>query len=356
MKIALVTDQHFGARNDSSVFHDYFEKFYRDVFIPYLDENNITTVIDLGDTFDRRKYVNFYSLSRAKEYYYDQLYARSIELYTIVGNHCIPYRNTLSVNSPDLLLREYDNNTTIAEPTELNFDGCDILLVPWICDDNYKQTMDLIESTTAQIAFGHLELSGFEMHKGMVQEDGMSASVFSKFDLVASGHFHHKSTRGNINYLGCPYEMTWSDFEDQKGFHVFDTETRELTFIPNPFRMFYKLFYDDTTFTLTDLKQNMFPSEIVNTNVKVVVKKKTNPYWFDMYIDQLEKLGVVSIQVVDDNLNLNLENDDEIIDEAEDTLTIVRKYVEVSGLVQGNDQVKLQSLMQSLYEEAMDVE
>ena len=54
MKIALITDQHFGGKSDSNSFNDYIEKFYTNQFFPYLKENNIDTVIDLGDTFDRR--------------------------------------------------------------------------------------------------------------------------------------------------------------------------------------------------------------------------------------------------------------------------------------------------------------
>jgi hypothetical protein len=55
MKVAIITDQHFGARKNSKLFHDYFLKFYNDIFFPYLEENNIKVVIDMGDTFDSRK-------------------------------------------------------------------------------------------------------------------------------------------------------------------------------------------------------------------------------------------------------------------------------------------------------------
>ena len=62
MKIALITDQHFGGKQDSQNFLNHIETFYREQFFPYLSENNIHTVIDLGDTFDRRKFVNFNTL------------------------------------------------------------------------------------------------------------------------------------------------------------------------------------------------------------------------------------------------------------------------------------------------------
>jgi len=354
VKIALITDQHFGVRNDSGVFHDYYEKFYTEYFFPYLKENGITQIIDLGDTFDRRKYINFYSLSRARKYWYDQIVEHDMQLTSLVGNHVIPYKNTLSINALDLLLDGYAEHVrNISSPEVVAFDECKILMLPWICEDNHAITMKMIQETDAQICFGHLELGGFEMYKGTPSHDGMDSRIFSKFDIVASGHYHHRSSRGNIHYLGCPYEMTWSDYNDPKGFHIFDTEKRELTFIENPFRMFHKIVYDDTNIDLQEL-MDRDTDVYKNTFVKIIVKNKTNPYWFDLFVDKVEKSGAVNIQVVDDNLNLNLETDDDIVDEAEDTLTILKKYVENLDL--DADKKELDKLLRSLYEEALSVE
>ena len=65
MKIALLGDTHFGVRNDARHFHEYYEKFYSEVFFPYLEEHGINTIIQLGDLFDRRKYINFLSLAES---------------------------------------------------------------------------------------------------------------------------------------------------------------------------------------------------------------------------------------------------------------------------------------------------
>jgi len=354
MKVCLLGDTHFGARNDHLAFHDYFEKFYRDILFPYLDEHKIDTMVQFGDLFDRRKYVNFATLSRSREYFFDPLREKGITMHVFVGNHDTYYKNTNDVNSPDLLLNEYDNVFVYSDPTDIMLGETPITLLPWVCSGNYNDCMKHIEATPAQILFGHLELSGFEMHRGMFHDHGMEANVFDKFDLVCSGHFHHKSSRGNINYLGTPYEMTWTDFQDPRGFHIFDTDTRELEFIQNPYRMFNKIHYDDTDKTMEDVL-DIDLNAYANTFVKVVVHNKTNPYWFDMFISKLEKSGVVDMQVVEDHLNLNLEDDSDIIDEAEDTLTILRKVVD--GIDTKNIQKKeLDNFLTSLYNEALHVE
>jgi DNA repair exonuclease SbcCD nuclease subunit len=353
MKLCLLGDTHFGARNDNLAFHDYFEKFYTDVFFPYLEKNNIKTVVQFGDLFDRRKYVNFVTLSKSREYFFDKLREHGITMHVFVGNHDTFYKNTNDVNSPDLLLNDYDNIHVYSDPTDIILDGTPIALLPWVCSGNYHTSLQYIENTNAQILFGHLELAGFEMHRGTFNDHGMDTKLFDKFDLVCSGHYHHKSSRGNINYLGTPYEMTWSDFQDPRGFHIMDTNTRELEFIQNPYRMFNKIHYDDTDKTMNDvLDINL---EIYrNTFVKVVVHNKTNPYWFDMFVTKLEKNGVVDMQVVEDHLNLNLEDDSDIIDEAEDTLTILRKVVD--GIETNVSKKELDNFLTSLYTEALHVE
>jgi len=353
MKVAVLGDTHFGARNDNQAFHDYFEKFYSNVFFPTLKERGISKIVQLGDLFDRRKYVNFYTLKRSREYFFDQLVINKLHMDVFVGNHDTYFKNTNDVNSPDLLLQDYIGFVRVySDPADIDLDGLKVTLLPWVCSGNYEQCMEHIRNTDSQILFGHLELAGFEMHRGAVNDHGMDVKPFDKFDLVMSGHYHHKSSRGNIHYLGTPYEMTWSDYDDPKGFHIFDTETRELEFIRNPYTMFQKWFYNDIE--ANPLESNESFDSAAGAIVKVVVKNKTNPYWFDMYIAALEKAGAIDIQVVDDHLNLQLEDDDDIIDEAEDTLTILKNYANsISTNVETAD---LNKFFSELYSEALTVE
>ena len=353
MKIAIITDTHFGARNDSQVFSNYFAKFYENIFFPTLEKRGIRTVIHMGDVVDRRKFINYKTLSQMRHHFFDACYGRYINLHVIIGNHDTFFKNTNSLNSMDCL-RVHDNHQVhiYEEPTEVDFDDLKCLMMPWICDENREQSLKAIQDTEAQILFGHLEVKGFEMHIGSFSREGVDANLFQKFDMAMSGHFHHKSDNGNIYYLGNPYQITWSDYKDSRGFHIFDTETRELEFILNPLEMFYKIYYDDDKMTLESI-QNEDYSKYKDCYVKVVVVKKNNPFWFDTLIDNLYKEDVGDISVVENFDENFLEGDESLIDEAEDTMTILSKYVNSLNI---DNKKELDSLMQSLYTESLSVE
>ena len=240
MKIALITDTHFGARNDSLAFNDYFFEFYEKIFFPYLKDKNITTVVHLGDVMDRRKFVSYRIAKDFRERFVDQF--TGIDFHMIVGNHDTYYKNTNSVNSlQELVDGKHSNITVYPETTEADFDGCKILFVPWINSENMSSTMKMLKTSTAQICMGHLELNGFEMQKGFFMDHGWDKNEFNRFDMVMSGHYHHKSDDGHVYYLGTPYEIYWNDWGDPKGFHVFDTETRQLERIVNPLTIYSKI-------------------------------------------------------------------------------------------------------------------
>ena len=170
MKVAIITDQHFGARKNSKLFHDYFLKFYEDVFFPVLYSEGIDTVIDMGDTFDSRKGIDFAALTWAKDNYFDRLRDMGITVHTIVGNHTAYYKNTNDINAVDLLLREYDNIKVYSEVTSIEVGGCNILLVPWINSDNKEKSIALINKSRAPVCMGHLELNGFRATPGHMME------------------------------------------------------------------------------------------------------------------------------------------------------------------------------------------
>ena len=349
MKVAIITDQHFGARNDSIAFLDFFEKFYDNTFFPALDANSSDTVLVLGDTFDRRKYVNFYALDRAKKMFFDKLEERGIRVHMLAGNHDTYYKNTNEVNSPDLLLVEYGNIDVISKPEMIVIDGTSICMMPWICPENYQESLDHITNTKAEICMGHFEIAGFAMHRGMESHDGLAKETFQKFDLVFSGHYHHRSSDKHIHYLGNPYELTWQDYNDPRGFHLFDLDTRELEFICNPYRMFERIEYNDKEQDPIDLDL----IELEQKYVKLVVVNKTDFYKFDKFIQKLYNKGCYEIKIIED---LSEFEDGEIGEEInlEDTLSVLANYIDSVETDVDKEQIK--TFMRTLYTEAVNVE
>ena len=352
-KVAIITDQHFGARNDSTHFLDFYEKFYSEVFFPTIESNGIDTVLILGDTFDRRKYVNFFTLKRAKQMFFDPLFNRGIQIHMLAGNHDTYFKNTNEINSVDLLLSEYAISLNVIDgPTEIYVGPHKICMMPWICADNYEDSMTMLKDTDADICMGHFEIAGFAMYRGMPSEGGLDRGIFRKFSHTFSGHYHHKSNNDDIYYLGNPYELTWQDYNDPRGFHIFDLDTHQLDFIQNPHKMFHRIIYDDKEQTIKEI-DNMDLKPYTNTYVKVVVINKTNPYLFDKFMNNLYNVNPADITIAEDFTELN--EDDTLVDEAEDTLTILNKYVD--GITEESiDNDKLKILLKELYIEALNTE
>jgi|TARA_Y100000033_G_scaffold13170_1_gene12161 hypothetical protein len=345
MKVAIITDQHFGCRKNSKLFHDYFLKFYNDIFFPYLEENGITEVIDMGDTFDSRKGIDFSALAWAKDNYYDRLKKLGIKVHTIVGNHTAYYKNTNDVNAVDLLLREYNNVDIYSRATEVNIGGLDTLFIPWITTDNEKETFKLIKKTDCKVAMGHLELQGFRVNKQVVMDHGHESKLFEKFSHVFSGHYHTRSDDGRVFYLGNPYEMFWSDVGDRRGFTIFDTETLEHFPVNNPYRLFYNIYYEDTNYQTFDTR------EYENKIVKVIVRKKSDSKKFEKFIDKLYSANIADLKIVE-NFVLEESEDFEAF-ESEDTLSILNRYIQEAEI--SLDKSKIQNIMRSTYQEACEL-
>jgi hypothetical protein len=345
MKVALITDQHLDGRKGSLAFWNYFQKFYDEVFFPTLEKEKVCAVIDLGDTFDNRKSMDFNTFHRVRENYFERL--KNYDVHMLLGNHCTYYKNTNKINSPELLLKDYKNIYIYSEPKRVGFGSKKFLMLPWINSENRDLILGLLERVDADICCGHLELDGFEVTPGMKMDHGMDPKLFHRFSRVWSGHFHHRSKKGNIQYLGNPYQMYWNDYKDTRGFHIYETETDKLKFIPNPFEIFEKITYDDTQ---TDYnKQDV--SDYKDKYIKIIVNEKKDYQMFETLVDRLYNIGVHDVKIIE---NLVGEDNQEDLDiSTKDTLTLLNEYIdEVEMSVSKSD---LKKLMRSLYIESCNV-
>ena len=343
MKIAIITDTHYGARKGSKLFQDYFELFYKNVFFPTLEQYGITTIIHMGDAFDSRKSIDYQSFEWAKRVVFEPLSKYDVRM--ITGNHDCYYKNTNNVNSPNLLLQSYPNVKTYSSPTEIKVGDLDVLLLPWICMENEEQSLKSIKNTKCKIAMGHLELQGFRVNRSVVMDHGLEANIFKNFTKVFSGHYHTRSDNGTVFYLGNPYEMFWNDVNDPRGFTIFDTETLEHTPVDNPYRLFYNIYYEDTPHQMFDA------SEYESKIVKVIVRKKSDTKQFEKFIDKLYAANVSELKVIE-NFEIQESESFEAFD-SEDTMSILNRYIEEAEV--NLDKSTIQKLLQEVYQEACEL-
>jgi len=348
MKIALLNDTHFGCRNDNPAFIEFQNKFYNEQFFPYLQQNNIKCLVHLGDVVDRRKFINHNTAHNFKKVFWDRLDDMGIETHIIIGNHDTYYKNTNEVNALQNL-NISENSIVYTHATDVELDGLKILFIPWICDDNHAETIRTIENSTATISMGHLEISGFEMHNGHMNEQGLEKSMFKRFEKVMSGHFHKKSDDGHIYYLGTQYEMTWSDYMCPKGFHIFDTATRELSRVENPNRMFKKIVYNDKQMNYDDLDVKEFN----HTFLKIFISDKTDTDMFERLMDRLyNHINVHAIDVIEDPTDIGASVSENILEQGEDTLTFLNNYIDQADIKL--DKQKLKQFAKELYMETSE--
>ena len=350
MKIAILNDTHCGIRNSSEIFLNNAEQFYNNIFFPECERHGIKQIVHLGDYYDHRKFVNFKALNHNRRIFLDQIRKRGMSMDIIPGNHDTFYKNTNELNSLKECLGHYMNEVhIIMEPTVMQYDSLKLGLLPWICQDNYDLCMNFIRDCRADWIGSHLELNGFEMMRGLTNKHGMDPKLFSRFEMVLSGHYHCSSKKNNIWYLGSQMEFFWSDAHDAKYFHILDTETREMTKIRNPHTLFEKILYNDE-----EIDYNNYNKDLTNKFVKVIVVNKTDPFIFDRFIDNIQNQKIYELKIAEnfnEFIGANVEDENMSF---EDTAEIVDTYIDAVDTDLDKNKIKVE--MRQLMTEAQALE
>jgi hypothetical protein len=351
MKIAILNDTHCGVRNASEIYLDNAEEFYEKVFFPKCEEEGITHIIHLGDYYDHRKFVNFRALTHNRKNFLNILRERKMTMDIIPGNHDVYYKNTNDLNSLKECLGHYMNEVNIImEPEVKEYGSLKMAMLPWICPENYEQSIEFVKTCEADWLGGHLELNGFEVLRGVVSHDGMDPKLFKRFELVLTGHYHCSSRRDNIWYLGTQMEFTWNDAHDPKYFHILDTETREIEKILNPHTLYHKIYYDDKKQDYVDFDTSI----LRNKFVMVVVVNKSDGFIFDRFIDRIQNEKIHELKIAEnfsEFLGSNVDDEGITLD---DTFKLVDEYID--NVNTELDKERIKSEMRELMNEAQSLE
>lgn len=230
-KIGLFTDIHWGKSRDNTKKLDIAMDFIEE-FIKNMQENDVDTVVFLGDWFDHRNSVNVYT----GFYAYSAIIklCKHLKVYMIIGNHDTYFKNSTIVNS----IQQYeniDNLTIISETTEVDINGKKALFCPWGFET------DMYKNKEYDYLFGHFEPNGIQYNNSTnIITKGSKYSIVDLNELaptVFAGHYHirklYHSSKGTLMSLGCPVELDWGDLGNEKGCHILDTQSNDLKFIPS---------------------------------------------------------------------------------------------------------------------------
>lgn len=347
MKCAIITDIHFSVRNASRFYLDHYEKFFTNVFFPAIDERGVDAVWILGDTFDNRTNLNIVALERSRRMFFEPLAERNIPTYMIYGNHDVYFRSTNEFNSIDFLAKMYPNIHVIRTHETIDFDGLPVNFLSWVNNANLEESLEFIATAPPTVLCGHFEIKSFEMIKGHVCEHGFDKKIFERYDQVYSGHFHTVSTDGRIFYISNPFQTNWSDYNLDKGFRIFDTATRDLDFIANPYEVYAKVVYDDET-NVVDFDYEGYAQKIVRVYVQSFGNLNQNK--FSLFMEKLNAV-VHSADVIeiDDTEIVNENGEIEYVDNYQ----LIDIYIDDVIQNPNIDKSTLKTMFHEMYNEAL---
>lgn len=356
--IAFITDLHIGNKNFSKEVWKEQLSFFENQFFPTLIERDIKQVILCGDLFHNRNIIDWLILTEVKNKFFQWFDDNGVQLHIIVGNHCCYFRSTLEVNSAAISTREFSNIKVYEEEKVISIGKYSIGMVPWIINDkNYKFPKN------CDIICGHLELQDFPMVKGVTSKEGFSSSHFQNYKYVFSGHYHINFQRDNVIMVGTPYQLTWNDFSEDKGFYILG-ENFELEYITNKVNPKHvKLFYDDGIITQQGLKQDenitMVESlEIAKENYcRLFVKKVTDHKKLDSYHASLLNVSINAykidiINIMDIIEDYDEDSFDEKFAEGESTVQLISSCIDGMTFEATVDKSLLINLTKEMYKAA----
>jgi len=321
MTIALVTDTHMGARNNCTVFNEHFLKFFNEVFFPTLEKHNITTVIHLGDLGEYKRTINTLILDSWNKEVFKPL--EKYQVWMLIGNHDLFYKhkNTISLQTSLELAERFGFNVVTERPLKLPMGSKVLDLVPWVSSGNYQEVEEFISNSTADYLLCHMEFAGAPLLPGILcSESQIDPTLTSRYRKILSGHFHLRSTHGNVTYIGNPYEITWADVNQLKGFTLFDPETGQLDYINNPHTLFFKASIN----TESDLA-NFDISQCTKKHVKLFISSYIKTKDVENLVSRIDKEGVLSLVIQD--TKVELDSVDQLQSEFPDTLHYIKNFV-----------------------------
>ena len=279
----------------------------------------------------------------------------NFKAYIAAGNHDCFYKNTNDIYSFELLFNRYQNfnnhfTLTKNECKTIVIDNTSILLAPWINSQNYDCVMNEIKDSNADYLMGHFEINGFTMVKGIRCSNGIKQDIFAKYKKVFSGHFHLRESKGNITYIGTPYEKDWNDHCSPKGYTILDLENGDTEFVNNENNYFVTIVYDENA--------TVDEKTLENKEIKLIINNINKQSELDRFLNDVYKSNPSKLQIIDNTsiIKGNKEEEKELQQvnyQSNDNIKIFENYVDKLTLDETIDKNEIKNILICAYNESL---
>lgn len=258
----MITDTHLGVRNSSTEWLDIMKEYFTDFFIPLLkrEKKEGDFLVHVGDVFDSRHSLNLLVMNTGIDIFEE--ISKIMPIVIILGNHDIYKKNSNEVNSVKVL-KWIPNIKVLEEPEVITVLGKKLLFMPWRA--NHEEEAKCISENPADFLFCHTEAQGLKFNRSTTIESGIELEKLKAFRKIYAGHIHFAQKKGNFRMLGCPYPMTRSDINNEKGIWCLDIESEEESYYPNTLSpKFIKILFERVLEMEEDEAKEMFKGNFVD--------------------------------------------------------------------------------------------
>jgi len=237
-KIFVLGDLHLGVRNNSIEWSDIQSDYLINHFIRAVHDDGFDPdrdiLIQVGDWNHVRESTNvrIQHISYLVAKTFSEMFKRGV--YFFVGNHDVYYKDRTDVHSLKGYDLMYPNFHIFEKPELLTINSHKVLILPWI-EDSKELKRAALANRSADYVFCHADIQGFNLNSVTKIEHGLAFEDLKDFKRIYSGHIHIRQEKGNVLYVGTPYEMDRGDRGNLKGFYVLDATGSNFSekFIPN---------------------------------------------------------------------------------------------------------------------------
>jgi len=362
--ITFIADLHFGSKNFNKKIFSTQMEFFENQFFPYLLENKIKDVISLGDLAHNRNMIDLFILQELKDRFFKWFEDNDVNLHLIIGNHDLQYRSTLDYNFYKENVNEYSRCIIYKEDTVVKIGKYTLGMIPWIID-----TKNWRPPKGCDILCGHFEMKDMPMMKNIFSHEGYQPEIFKDYQLVFTGHYHVRSNKANIHYIGTPYQLNWNDFDEPKGFAVLQ-DNFQFDYVENKTSpKFIKIHYNSNKENVITVEGLIGQSQSITKEkslilskanyVRIYQEKVADQSEFDSWYNSL-------LTVSKDDFKIEIINTEEVIEDYDakafeetlekesSTIEIILSCIENMTFEESIDKDTLLDMSKLLYQEAMD--